>query len=311
MPTDERPRGIAGLQGKTPVGAVLTIGRKRRPEDNSGRPGVPINRDQFYLMQVDPAPVKYRDKLVKGGIRPMHPSFQPFNDRKVQRVVGMLVHSHRDDCFEHYLRAQGTPDGKMSPSQRPWCEGNGDYAHRLAWDAAGVETIERIDCPNDECPFRQATRDKPALCKPYARLYFQVRWQGASAKLLMPTPLVKFTTQSWHTTKALLGFFDYLDESAQRLGIPEPLLMGLPFELVLQERTDREQRRFPVARMSPLIDPLQFWTESAERRQQLQDMARPVGALTDRSATTEVNDWSQNQPGVHGDVTDAEVVDEG
>ena len=54
-------RGIAGLEGREPVMAVLTLGRKALPGDVQDglakRPGIPILRERLFLMDPDPLPI--------------------------------------------------------------------------------------------------------------------------------------------------------------------------------------------------------------------------------------------------------------
>jgi hypothetical protein len=56
-------RGIEGLQGKEPVGAVLTIGTKSTDK------GFPTDRDRFYIKVPDSS----------NDVRVNHPAFTAFN----------------------------------------------------------------------------------------------------------------------------------------------------------------------------------------------------------------------------------------
>ena len=71
----------------------------------------------------------------------------------------------------------------------------------------------------------------PPCCKPWGRLLFHM-WRDGSK---LPTPMMKLTTQSWHSLSAILGFFDYFRKQAALCGVPGAQLFGLPFELTLTE----------------------------------------------------------------------------
>ena len=58
----------------------------------------------------------------------------------------------------------------------------------------------------------------------------------------LPTPLMKFTSQSWHTISGLVGMFEHIAEQAAQLGVESPSLYGMPFEMVLVNKTDPVKR---------------------------------------------------------------------
>ena len=70
------------------------------------------------------------------------------------------------------------------------------------------------------------------------RLLFQPVWQSDK----LPTPLMKFTSQSWHTISGLVGMFEHIAEQAAQLGVESPSLYGMPFEMVLVTKTDPVKR---------------------------------------------------------------------
>jgi hypothetical protein len=285
------PDGIANLQGRAPVGAVLTIGIKK---DGNPR-GFPVEKDRFHLVVPREA----------NGVRLHHPGFSAFNrvprkpnpddyqdasrleaDRATweaelgkRRVIrGNIVHGTQRECFEHYLRAQVLPGHPAHPDRRPACIGDGKRAVRYTGVEGGGHTFRDIECPNERCEFRQRKGDKPTPCKPFARLLFRIRWAENSP---LPTPLVKYTTGAWNTTANLLGFFTYLDDSARQLGLDRWTLFGFPFTLTWTEQTKpSETSRFPVVVITPDADPMAFFDAQRVRLRELQEPVR-YAALTD------------------------------
>lgn len=326
-------RGIAGLEGREPVMAVLTLGRKALPGDVQDglakRPGIPILRERLFLMDPDPLPISG----IQGGARRKHPRFVAFNaehrysgeqitNEERSNVTGRLVHATEEECWHYNLRSYTDPKEKKTPSRRPWCEGDGERARRIVWNASDEETVMDVPCPHEKCPFRQPRPNprgrmpKPPLCKPHATLLFRIEWEGRAAEAGMPTGTVKWTTQSWHSIRNVLGFFRRIHDAAASLGMAPGSysLLGLKFELSVQPRTSSkdEGRRFPVVRVVGTDDPLLFLLGDAERRQRLESQRRPVTLLTgsvERSARTEHIDHEQNQPGLHTDVIEPEVTD--
>lgn len=273
---------IEGLRGKEPVGAVLTIGTK-------GPSGAPTDRDRFYIKVPDSS----------GDVRVPHPSFASYNfyppapdewtaEQKAQyrerehakrrNIRGVLVHAEVDECFEWTRKAQKLPRPYVNHSKLPACTGDGRKALRLQM-AGDMIGHKEIPCPNELCEFAIAPNERtPPCCKPWGRLLFQPTWQDGSK---LPTPLMKLTTQSWHSLAAILGFFDYFRKQAALCGVPGAQLFGLPFELTLTEKSSPEKRtKFPVLRMTPLAQIQAFLIGQGDRVAQLQ-LRRPYVALLD------------------------------
>lgn len=250
---------IKDLRGNEPIGAALTIGIK-------GANGAPTERDRFHLV----AP-----REDGSGRRPYLPQFGPFNGAKPEHrkfVRGYLVHGTRDECFQYQLLNHKGPRGKAHPDNRPWCTGDGEHAER--WMGGGPDDFQRIECPHDKCEFRAMT---PPLCKPFSRLLFRVAWKDGSP---LPTPLVKFTTGAWSTTRNLLGLFDHIENSAREMGIESYSLFGFPFSLQLTEGTKRSSKsRFPVVIVSAETDVLS-WLIAQQRQLSRLRAPPPVAALT-------------------------------
>ncbi len=271
----DQPRGIAGLTGREPVGAVLTIGVK-------GPSGAPIEKDRLHIVW---------PQENAQGIRERHPRFRVFNDAKPERrqiVYGQLVHPSRADCFEFNYRNQFTPGQPAHPGKVPFCVGNGETARR--WN--GDEFVE-MACPGEKCEFRMKKNRPP--CKPWMRLLFRLVWNPEG----LPTPLTKYTSGSWNTIRNAVGFFDHLERQATALGFVDYSLMGFRLALQLTEKSNAKMKtRFPVLSFTPLDDPIEFFTRQLDHRDRIETHA--VAALTDASQTdpdTEAEDWRNHVPG--------------
>lgn len=258
-------RGIVGLEGKEPVGAVLTIGTK------SADKGFPTDRDRFYIKVPDSS----------NDVRVNHPSFGAFNAAapELRRSVrGVLVHASESECFEWHRKAQKLPPPFQNHSKLPACTGDGKQAKRLAL-LMPEKTVKHLDmpCTNELCQYAQAPNDRtPPACKPWARLLFQPVWQTDK----LPTPLMKFVTQSWHSISAIVGFFDYIREQAALCGIENPNLFGLSFEITLTEKSSPERKtKFPVIRITPTVQVQAFLIQQAQRIGQLAERRQYVALL--------------------------------
>jgi hypothetical protein len=252
-------RDIDGLHGREPVGAVLTVGRK------SSEKGNPVETDRFFIVQ----PNEER------GIRPQHPSYQPFNGADVklrQSVAGNFVHATIAEAWSYHLAAIRLPKPHPNaPDMRPTCTGDGRAATRYMGEQRG---FEQIPCPNSLCEYRQG---EPPSCRPFGRLYFRPRWTGGK----LPELLFKYETRAWRTISNIVGFFAHVSTQAEHLGLipprPEgaefnPLcpIYGLPFVLTMGRRTQaKKQRSFPVVTISPDVDLVSFYLG---QRKQLAEM---------------------------------------
>ena len=274
VPATVAPRGIAGLAGREPIGAAITIGVKH------GEKGYPIEKDRWHIVAATAT-----DK-----VRLQHPLFTAFNElpahaRKVLR--GNIVHASRDECFEFGLRNQ--QNGPMHPQGRPFCVGDGVRAIR--WMGKDADDFQEIPCPHDRCEFRQRPAgNKPIPCKPAMRFLMRIDWTpelqayvATKGKPPLPSMLVKYTSYSWNTVRNFIGLFDHVDNAARSLGIRSWTLFGLPILLELHEKTNTErQSRFPVVRATTTdLDPIQFFGEQRAALDRLG--ATPPIALTDES----------------------------
>ena len=291
------PNGIAGLEGREPVGAALVVpfGGKFEYQIMEARPGLQTQH---------------------GERREPHPAFRKFNELPPERrtsVVAAIEHARLKECFEHHLTNQVGRSGQH-PNRRPFCVGNGRVAVRWMGDkpanfetqreggktrkvyvggAEEADNFSEIECPNERCEFRLSDEKKPAACRPWMRLYFRLSWKEGSE---MPSLPCVFTSRSWNTVANFYGeraadgrvvrsgLFGRLLDVANQLGIENPLLFGYPFVLHVAKRTKAsEQTRFPVTTPSPMMDAVDFFRSQSQRLEEIG--ARPkMVALTDASA---------------------------
>lgn len=261
---------IEGLEGRVPVGAVLTVGTK-------GPSGNPIENDRFFFKS------PYPDTK---NSRPLHPEFSAWNSADPSKRVtvrGHLGHNTQAECFEYALRAQVLRP-PAHPNMIPHCTGDGITATR--WAVAGGEWASRqMDCPNRLCEFRQG--QKPA-CKPSARFYFYPRWNQDP-----PTPpmLVKLASQSWNSIANLLGFFEEINHNIQAMGLEGVSLYGLPFVLNLTRKTNAAQKTaFPVITISLLVDLVDFLAKQRGKLLEAGGLPRQLvaaGPMTPSESTPE------------------------
>lgn len=194
-----------------------------------------------------------------------------------QTLRCVLVHASPADCFEWNRKAQKIMGGGFRNHPKlPACSGDGKRAKRLVMLSDGKAEYQDIPCPNDLCEFAQApARGKPQ-CGPWMRLLFQPVWQSDK----LPTPLMKFTSQSWHTISGLVGMFEHIAEQAAQLGVSAPSLYGLPFEMVLVTKTDPVKKTsFPVVRFSPTANLQAFLLAQQANRKQLAEAPQYVALL--------------------------------
>ena len=250
---------IEGVDGITPVGAILSMGRK----GTEGRRGV-VERDRFHLV----APRAVND------VRPHLAAFTRFNTavpEARQSVLGNLVFARREECFQYSLRNFVAPGGRRHPDRRPFCVGDGTQATRWMGTVEEPDNFQTIRCPNDRCEFRQGT---PAACKPWMRFRFRLRWPETAKPEWrgMPRLLAQFESTSWNTVKLFVGLFDYVEQMAKDIGIV-PIFFGLPVVLSLTFQTKpSKQQKFPVVVPNlDDVDPIEWFTKQQTLLAQLRD----------------------------------------
>ena len=278
------PRGIAGVEGRRPIGAAVTIGRK-------GDRGFPVDKDYFHVMEPHEAP---------GGRRRPHPLFGWWNDRpagqpsdawKAQRrtIRGILAHEAWDACLTQHLQAYRPdkvrwPGGgpPMPPDGQPWCKGDGEQARRYIGEK-GDDDWRTITCPHRACCHRSPTgRNKITDCKPLTRFLFRMSYSDAVvAKYTPPTPVVMFQSGGWKTYRAILGLREDLDAAARTLGLESYSPAGLSFTLTLTEGTSKKGggRRYPYVNVSPDESAIDFLVRAAGMRQHLRAIAEGAPSM--------------------------------
>lgn len=277
---------IAGVEGREPIGAVLTIGTRKSATS------APTDRDRFYfkLPRVD-----------SSKTRPDHPSFAPYNAAPPERrkvINAVVVHATLagwcTSSLIHYSQK-----GDPTPNARPWCIGDGARATR--WDRKSSEYRD-IPCPNERCEYRLGTS---AACKPILRVLLQPTWPASADGRSLPSPLTELDSHSWHSTSNMVGMIRHVQEQARQLGIEDGAWSwyGFPFAIQLTEQTSREkQSRFPVLRFSPSVGVQDFLLSQASRRDQLAAAYdRPRAALTAPETVIDVAEVVAGLAGPRGD----------
>jgi hypothetical protein len=261
---------IAGVEGREPIGAVLTVGTRASSNAN------PTDRDAFFIKS---------PKVNGQGIRPNHPAFDRFNGapKEARRsVTCVAVHARREEWCTCGLINYAMP-GVSAPDGRPWCIGDGVEATR--WDAQSSKHIT-IPCPHDRCQYRQETRDAKGRakrdCKPITRVLFQPVWKpGADGRPALPTPLMEFDTHSWFSTSNAIGMIQHVERQSEMLGVPRNMLSwyGFRFTMTLTDQKQASKgRNFPVVLFSPDMQVQDFILSQAATRGQI------ASAYTERAS---------------------------
>lgn len=290
------PQGLTGIRPRNPIGVAVTVGIK------SAKSGAPVLKDRFWMMSPHAASKEFQGsgRAYKALAREMHPAFEAWNrmakgsmgvddrqrDPRSAVLRGNIVHSELGDAVFWNRSAQKLPEPHPNPpSQRPACEGNGVWARRFEGVVDGLERFGEISCPNEACIFAQQ-----GLCKVFASLLFQLRWDREDAfQGQFPATLAMWSTRGVNSARNLLGLFEYVLGTeaiapwtpkedwkpglAQELGIVSPSLFGLPFTMTVGEKTGKshdgkEGRRFPVVSFSPDGD-LVAWLVHQRRQREL------------------------------------------
>ena len=241
---------------RTPVGAVLRIGRKNPQK------GHPELNDRFFIVSRHESEATFGTR--KGTMRLPLQEFASFNERTekdpITVIRGELVCARRADNWTYSRRAQQLPGEQWPnhPNRRPACSSeDGVKATRYYGIGEevpnGVSETDRedwreIECPGRQCEFSQEWgKAKVRPCKVFGRLYFVPRW----SKDNLPSPLMMYATRSWASAENIESFFSYVEARARELSVERFSFCGVPFILTLTRKTQPKSARvFPVGDMT-------------------------------------------------------------
>lgn len=248
------PNGIAGLVGREPIGAALTVGIK-------GANGAPTEKDRFHILDATAALAEFKKRdggTYSAPARETHPAFTAFNTAAADRrrvIPARLAHGSIADLFEFRRQcASGAVGIPTHPVKGPVCLGNGGDTAGVAqrWDG---KDYQEIVCPGDRCKFaqpgpndRNGRPTKPA-CGPWMRFLARFEFPATPDGRRLPAIPFKFTSGSWNTIKNFVGFFDSFRRACEGFGLDPARvpLFGLPVLLTLTEKSNpAAQSRFPV-----------------------------------------------------------------
>lgn len=286
---------IAGVEGKVPFGAIVSVGIK-------GPRGNPMNTGRFYISSTGFEEIGGKGGGYRNLRHPLDPRFAVFNDlsptdRRASVLRGNLLFPERGDSMNHQLAAQqlgsgrGSPPGggvwDTPPRSMPACTGDGVSALRYNGMAGGEPEFIEINCPNRLCPFRLGAKK---ICGAFGRLYFRLRWQQGVQDALkqksgegLPEILVRYQTHGWDTVENMVGMFDAVEEVAAGAGIPRDAwsFTGLPFEMQIGiKKIPDKGHSFPVVSFA-LGDVMGFLRWQTEQRQFLLAAPRSVSLIGD------------------------------
>jgi len=272
---------LPGLEGmdsytydgrRSPLGGIVTVGAKNTA-------GVPIDRDKFFIKSVSAGdPFKKGDEsapktALQRKRRAEHPEFSKFHASTSKSVRGVLhgvfVHANIADALLAGRKRHEPPEGaQKAPGNMPWCRCF-DGKTALRWKGSANEWT-KYPCPGDACPYAED-------CKPDVRLVFQLAWphlanlikEGAlPASTYLPQPLVEYKTGARSTSTNIRGFLEFFFEQAEQLGVQNPVLFGLPFQMTLESKST-EARKFPVVQFTPTMPVQEFLLSQVAYRRQL------------------------------------------
>jgi hypothetical protein len=259
---------LAGIEGRVPVGATITIGTK-------GDNGAPTDRDRFYF------------KLPKqdaSGRKPMHPAFAAYNAapaNRRQQLTMIVVHAERAEWVTSSRIAYRVKSAPRMADRRPWCTGDGRHATRYDHKA---DAFGSIACPNERCQYAQGVQPE---CKPLLRLYAQPVWPVSTDGRALPSLLCELHSHSWHSTAAMIGMLDHVETQARHLGIDAFSWFGFQFSISLVERTKPESKsRFPTLTFSPIVGVQEWLLAQARSRAELAEAysVTPIASLAESTA---------------------------
>lgn len=245
MGTDKPSTILEG--NRPPIGAQLRLGRKNPQK------GHPELSGRWFIVSPHESATTFGNR--KGTVKLPLPEFASFNSRSEREPItvfrGELVHANRADCWRYERRAQQLPGKEWvnHPNRRAACSSpDGVTATRLyGIGEDGAEDWREIECPGRQCEFSQEWSGMRP-CKVSTTLLFVPRWKDDG----LPAPLMKWCTGSWASAESVEGFFNFIEDRANEMGLEGFSYMGLPFILTVTKKTQPKQgRSFPVVTMTP------------------------------------------------------------
>ena len=259
---DKRPdfRGIGEIHARTPIGAVLQIGWRKKDEQTGrweyagsfgGSAGKGMKRC-FNIMSPVPNTIVKRGSFEAPSRLP-HQNFAAFNHADpamCNSVRAVLVNSAERLAYRKNLGAYKAPGGKPQPPAGSdwWCRGDGQDARRFT--GGGKDGYEAIPCPGRMCEFQQdgsGQGGRGTHCRCNLALVAQFRWNNQS----LPEVVFQWDSKGWTNAGYLDGLFQQVDEAAAVLGYkPHTLpVIGLPIVMQLSEKT-KPGKSYPVVSVS-------------------------------------------------------------
>jgi hypothetical protein len=270
----EQFAAVERLQPATPLDAVLTVGRRNAN-------GQPADRDRFFIMAPELKKKTFtsaKDKTFQADARDPHPEFHDWNRRAGAGRIAKSRHGQRDlavmrglvafpsikASFQSQFWAKSLEGEPKPPGRFPACTGNGVQASRFARMDGTKPVYKTIECPED-CPFlHMETTDS---CKIRAALTFFPNW-GADSPL--PRRLMQWRTRSEQSAENALGMLHTARDLGIGMGIPDPSLIALPFEMRITTHTSSIKRAsFPIVEFAIMTDIPAFFMAQKEQQAQL------------------------------------------
>jgi hypothetical protein len=265
------------MEGSQPIGAIVSVGEK-------GPRGNPINKDRFFISSTSFVDVGNNAKGMRGKKHPRDDRFKAFNDLpsgdNAATIRGLLLYMPEADNLHYSRTARTIKKGVSIPGNVPACVGNGETAKRFCGVGPdGKAQFNEIPCPGDKCEFAARIGAAPPCCKPFARLFFSLRWPDGNP---LPRLFVRYQTQSVYTVDNIIGMFRQVQEIAEswKLEPDQWGFSGLPFVMKVGEHTIPEKgRKFPVVAFSVEGNPGDFLMAQVEQKRGLLTAPRSTHLL--------------------------------
>jgi len=254
-------RGIGSVRSRTPIGAYLQIGwRKKRADglwEYAGAFGGSEKKGMVRCFNImSPVPDSKGGHTGNEPRRSPHSNFVGFNSAdpsKCKEIRAVLVNSSQTGAYRNKLGAFRAPSGQKSPPRGWWCQGDGKRASR--WDGAAFKDIP---CPSELCPYQvdgSGPKGNGRWCKCNLSLIAQFRWgwmrNRDGGPIRWPEVVFQWDSKGWNNAGYIQGLFDEIDEVAAVLEYEKGTfpVIGLPITMRLSEKHEVE-RQYPVVNFS-------------------------------------------------------------